>query len=476
MTSYLDHGTIDDAATSVRAVDLRRDPHLFCVFECDRPEAGGARWSLRGINQVIIGRGARREAVRDVQDGFATLRISIPARAMSSVHARLLPVSGGWVIEDARSRNGTFLNGARIERAAVGEGDLLELGRTLFTTRPAIATEAASADVDVDGAPPLARGLSTLLPELAMRYGDLARIARSTVPLLLLGETGTGKEVLARAVHTLSGRAGRFVAVNCGALPANLVEGQLFGHVRGAFSGAVRDEPGLVRAADGGTLLLDEIGDLPASSQAALLRVLQEGEVLPVGSTRTVQVDLRIVAATHRPLANDVAAGRFRDDLLARLSGFRMQLSPLRQRREDLGLLVAEILRSIAPDRLGRVTLSPSVARAFLSHGWPHNVRELQQALSAALVLATDGAIASEHLPEEIVRPGGLRESTAPPLWAPVTEPPRDDEGDRLRHALIASLRAHQGNVAAVARAMGKAPMQIHRWMKRFAIDPNEFR
>src|SRR5262249_4252107 len=159
--------------------------------------------------------------------------------------------------------------------------------------------------------------------------------------ILLLGETGTGKEVLARSLHALSQRPGPFIAVNCGAIPENLVEGQLFGHVRGAFSGALKDEPGLVRAAQGGTLLLDEIGDLPASSQAALLRVLQESEVRPVGSTQTVKVDVRIIAATHRPLESLIKGNAFRHDLYARLAGFRFELAPLRKRKVDLGLLIA---------------------------------------------------------------------------------------------------------------------------------------
>src|SRR5262249_24796529 len=151
----------------------------------------------------------------------------------------------------------------------------------------------------------------------------LARIASMPIPVLLLGESGTGKEVLARAVHTLSGRSGAFVAVNCGGLSASLIESQLFGHVKGSFTGAGRDEPGLVRAADRGTLFLDEIGDLPLAAQAALLRVLQEREVVPVGGARPVAVDLRVVAATHRPLEKMAAKGDFRADLLARLSGYR---------------------------------------------------------------------------------------------------------------------------------------------------------
>ncbi len=184
-------------------------------------------------------------------------------------------------------------------------------------------------------------GLRTLLPELSESHGALARVAKkSTVPILFLGATGSGKEVLAREVHALSERKGAFVAVNCGALPLTLVESLLFGHVKGSFSGAARDEPGFVRSAEGGTLFLDEIGDLPATSQAALLRVLQEHEVIPVGATRAQRVDVRIVAATHRPLEALSETGGFRSDLLARLKGYTHRVPTLASRMPDFGVLL----------------------------------------------------------------------------------------------------------------------------------------
>ena len=203
----------------------------------------------------------------------------------------------------------------------------------------------ASADLDSRGRGP-AGDLGTLVPALAEEQVALARIARSRVPVLLRGETGTGKEVTARRVHALSGSArGALVAVNCGAIPDALVESQLFGHAKGAFSGAVRDEPGFVRAAAGGTLLLDEIGDLPPTSQAALLRVLQEGEVVPVGSTRPVAVDLRVVAATHQPLEALVARGAFRSDLLGPARRLHLHSPAAAGAARGPGLLVADLLR-----------------------------------------------------------------------------------------------------------------------------------
>jgi DNA-binding NtrC family response regulator len=279
--------------------------------------------------------------------------------------------------------------------------------------------------------------------------------------VLLLGETGTGKEVVARAVHRMSQRRGDFVAVNCAALPPALLESQLFGHVKGAFSGATHDALGFVRQADHGTLFLDEIGDLPLASQAALLRVLQEEEVVPIGATRPIDVDLRVVAATNQPLDARVARGDFRRDLFARLAGLRLTLPPLRERREDTGLLVASALRAIAGDRAAALTLTPAAGRALLDHDWPMNIRELQQALSLGVTLAASGEIDVAHLPSP---PGTFAERTA-------SGPRLSSEEETLRAEIVAHLEATRGNVTEAARAMGRQRTQVHRWVKRLGID-----
>jgi sigma-54 dependent transcriptional regulator, acetoin dehydrogenase operon transcriptional activator AcoR len=264
---------------------------------------------------------------------------------------------------------------------------------------------------------------------------------------------------VARAVHALSGRRGAYLAVNCGALPDTLVESELFGHKKGAFSGAVEDRPGLVRAADHGTLFLDEVGDLPLPSQAALLRVLQEEEVLPVGATRALPVDLRVVVATHRDLPALVKDGRFRADLYARLAGWELELPVLADRKEDLGIIIAALLARLAPGRPD-IAFSQSAARALVQHEWPLNVRELEQALAAALALARDQVIDLPQLPEALRSPVQPRANPAP-----LTE-----EDARRREQLAALLAEHQGNISAVARAMGKARMQIQRWIKRYNL------
>jgi transcriptional regulator with GAF, ATPase, and Fis domain len=444
------------------------------LLECDRPFAGSSRHSLRDIDEVTFGRGDERRAVRDGRN----LSIALPSPWMSSQQARLHNVQGAWHLEDSGSRNGTTVNGVPAVHSVLRDGDLVEMGRTLLLFRDALhAPPDTPLDVDTrEGSPPL-RGLATLVPALGAEFDALARIAASPVPVLVRGETGTGKELIARAVHTLSQRMGAFVPVNCGAIPQALVEGQLFGHVKGAFSGAVRDEPGFVRTASGGTLFLDEVGDLPAASQAALLRVLQEGEVLPVGSSRPVRVDLRVVAATNQPLEALVARGAFRADLLARLDGFTCMLPPVRERREDIGLLVGDLLQAAAQRPDSVPLLAPEVARAFFFHGWPFNVRELRQCLARATALARDErVIVLGHLPPAVsVALSGSgaiasREADSPEAGA-------DASGEaRLRRQLELLLEQHNGNVAEVARAMGKARMQVHRWMKRFGIEAGRFR
>jgi transcriptional regulator with GAF, ATPase, and Fis domain len=369
------------------------------------------------------------------------------------------------VIEDCHSTNGVFVNGERVTRTPLADGDVIDLGRTVLSYREALATPRGTPEDqdtrDLAGAP---HGLATLVPALALELQALVNVARSTLPVLLLGETGTGKEVLARAIHALSGRAGALVPVNCGAIPESLLEGQLFGHVRGAFSGAVRDEVGLVRAADRGTLFLDEIGDLPATSQAALLRVLQEGEVQPVGATRPIRVDVRALAATHRPLARLAAEERFRADLYARLNGYTYEVPPLRARIADLPLLLSALLPRVAPNNGDAVTFAPAVVRALIRYPWPLNVRELQQTLARAVVLAQGARIELAHVPREVAAAAAV-----PGKAAEIS----DDElhQEELRRELIRLLDAHDGNVSAVARSMGKARMQIHRWMKRFGLE-----
>ncbi|HEY1695218.1 MAG TPA: sigma 54-interacting transcriptional regulator [Polyangiaceae bacterium] len=446
---------------------------LSVALFADRPLDAGARHPL-DADEVLIGRGAERASTRARSGRKTVLTLRFDDPRMSTTHARLLQRGDGWTLVDQGSKNGSRRNGAAVEQAALADGDVLELGSTFFVVRSLPDASLAAAERTTSA--PL--GIPTLHLTLGAMLDRLAKVAPSLIAVVLTGESGTGKEVLARAIHRASGRAGRFQAINCGALPATLVEAELFGCKRGAFSGAIADRDGIVRSADGGTLLLDEIGDLPLPSQAALLRVLQEHEVMPVGDTRAIPVDVRFLAATHRDLRALVAAGTFREDLLARLSGFHLQLPPLRERREDLGLLVGELLRRLAPQRAGDVSLTRRAARALFAHDWPQNVRELEKCLEAALVFAGDSPIELEHLPPALAGASpadGRSRDTAPPQHG---SPERlaSPEDEARRAELVRLLESHRGNLSAVARELGKARFQVQRWMKRYELRPEDYR
>jgi len=449
------------------AAEAPPSPLLFRVFDCERPLEAPARHSLADVDAVALGRGAR-SFERRIVDGKRRLAIAIDDPRVSTSHARLTQVFGRWTLEDLGSRNGTLVNGARVDRALLADGDLIELGRSFFLYRAQVATPIGEpADLEERATP-------TISPPLRRQLALLATVARSPVPILIAGESGTGKEVTALSIHALSERPGPFVALNCGALPETLIESELFGSRRGAFSGAVEDRPGLVRAADRGTLFLDEIGDLKPSSQAAFLRVLESHEVVPVGGTRPIKVDLRVVAATHCDLDALMAAGKFRRDLHARLAGMALTLPPLRERREDVGLLIARLLERHAPERAGTCSFSSKAARALLRHDWPLNVRELEKCLATAVVLAGGGRIELEHLPPSLRAPAAAGASEPPASEAP---PAALSDEDAQRHrTLIDLLRRHDGNVTEVARSLGRSRMQVHRWLRRLQIDPKGYR
>ncbi|HEX4416853.1 MAG TPA: sigma 54-interacting transcriptional regulator [Kofleriaceae bacterium] len=438
---------------------------LILSMHCDRPSAAPARHVLAELDEVRFARGPAR-IERDAAARRLTLHIPDPR--MSADHGRLVRRGLAWTLDDAASKNGCVINGAPARRGVLGDGDLLELGHTLFVFRVAPAPPGPP-DVTADQLAHADGELATFSAELGAAFARLDRIADTDVPVLILGETGTGKELVARALHARSGRPGAFIAVNCGALPETLVEAELFGARRGAYSGALADRPGLVRGADRGTVFLDEIAELRAGSQAAFLRVLQEHEVLPLGETRAIKVDVRFCAATHRPLDELVEHGAFRRDLYARLFGLTIELLPLRRRREDLGLLVRALLARRPGG--GRARFTPPAARLLHRHAWPYNVRELERALALAVALAEDRAIDAGDLAlERAPRPvaAAAAASLPPPL--------DDDDDDALRARLVGLLEAHRGNIAAVARALDKDRMQVHRWVRRFAIDLAAFR
>ncbi len=441
---------VDDGTATLKDDEQPRtrrlEPSLALVMNAANPLESPACIDLATIDEVSFGRGPARCIV---DAGERRLRVELADAAVSSTHARLMRTGGTWSIVDQGSKNGTLVNGLRITRTEIGAEDLFEIGSTFFLVKPVTAPP--------DRGPP---ALRTLDAELASELRLLARIASSKVPVLLLGASGTGKEMTARAVHELSERTGPFVAVNCGALPDGLIASELFGARKGAFSGAVADRAGTVAAANGGTLFLDEIAELPESSQVALLRVLQSGEVVALGSSTAVTVDIRVIAATNRDLEQCVASGRFRGDLYARLRGHVVRLPSLRARREDIGILVAELLSRLG-ERARAVVLSRAAARALFCYPWPYNIRELEQAVTRALTIVDGNEIRLEHLPSEVADPAsaGALEHVS-------------DERDKL----LQLLRGHGGNLSAVARALETSRSQLQRLLRRYAIDVAQFR
>jgi transcriptional regulator of acetoin/glycerol metabolism len=389
--------------------------------------------------------------------------VQLNGHDVSRRHAALRPdAGGGTVIADLDSRNGVRVNGKPTALAPLAAQDVVRLGGW-------VGVVTASPGETVEIAPGFWGG-EALIASLA----PLRQVATSDLPIILEGETGTGKERVADALHRWSGRPGAFVAVNCAALPDTLAEAELFGYRRGAFTGADRPSPGFFRAADRGTLLLDEVSDLPLPLQAKLLRVLEEGEVQPLGEARPVPVDVRVIVAGQQSLMETVRAGRFRGDLLARLDGITARLPPLRHRREDVLPLFSRLLEAAgqAP------TLEPDVAERLCVYDWPFNVREL--VLLARRLVAVHGPAATlktHHLPERMQGNDGA--SPAPIALAEPSprgaESPPPAEPVQLP-ALIAALRASGGNVARAAAMLGISRQRAYRLMEGQRIELDTIR
>jgi two-component system response regulator HydG len=298
-------------------------------------------------------------------------------------------------------------------------------------------------------------------------FRDVLRLAETVAPtdsiVLIQGESGTGKEVVARYIHGLSARgAGPFLSINCGALPEGLLESELFGHVRGSFTGAVRDHEGLFAAAAGGSFFLDEIGEMTPATQVKLLRVLQEREATPVGGTQPVAVDVRLIAATNRDLETDMQRGRFRSDLYYRLNVIAIHLPPLRERREDIPLLADAFLRRMASGRGGvPPTLGPDAIEALMLYDWPGNVRELENALERACTLSQDKAITAAALPARV---------TERPVASLVSgRPPANPTLEIVERAYILwVLQCEGGNKTRAAEVLGIDPSTLYRKLARY--------
>jgi two-component system response regulator GlrR len=309
-------------------------------------------------------------------------------------------------------------------------------------------------------------GIVTRSPKMEDLLRQARLVAESDASVLIFGDSGTGKELLARAIHRASKRTdGPFVAVNCGAIPAELLESELFGHARGAFTGAVQAHRGLFQTADGGTLFLDEIGDMPLPLQVKLLRVLQEGEVRPLGATQSIPVDVRVISATHRDLEAQRAAGLFREDLYYRLNVVSLRLPPLAERREDIPVLATHFLRRLAERyHKPQPTLAPEAMALLIAAPWPGNVRQLLNLLEQAIALTTTTVI-----PASVVQ-NALREDAS--ALAPFEEARRSFERDYL----VRLLKITGGNVTQAAQMAKRNRTEFYKLLQRHRLEPSMFK
>ncbi|MGC4095308.1 MAG: sigma 54-interacting transcriptional regulator [Polyangiaceae bacterium] len=363
---------------------------------------------------------------------------------VSRRHASLRCEGRQAILKDLDSRNGTFVNGQAIKSTLLAPNDVVRIGGWVgVVTRD---------DGELGSLAPGLFGGGALRAALSAAE----RAARSDLPIVLEGETGTGKEAVSRAIHVWSGRTGPFVAVNCAALPEALAEGELFGYRRGAFTGAEQANLGHFRAAQRGTLLLDELCELKLPLQAKLLRVLEQREVQPLGESTPVALDVRVLCAAQEPLARAVQEGRFRADLYARLDGVTLRLPPLRERRAEIPYLFSRMLLEQAGGRPPAVDVR--VVERLCLYDWPFNVRELGLLVKRLLVLhGAEPMLKPSHLPER-VRQG----AQAPTVAAPADAAP----GDVELGALVSALRASGGNVARAAQKLGISRQRAYRMMQ----------
>jgi DNA-binding NtrC family response regulator len=434
-----------------------------------------------GLKEVKIGRG--REA--DLQ---------LPDPSISRLHAKVFRVGQQYFLSDLRSRNGTFADGDRITQLALEDGTMFQVGpfrihfhrpASGFSTgeeptipprsagvppgpaddEPARIPKRAEANPPVVDAPFGLIGGSSHMRKLV---ATIRRVAGSDVPVLIEGETGSGKELVSRGIHDASSRRERpFIVVNCGAISPDLIESELFGHEKGAFTGATIQRKGAFELANCGTIFLDEIGELPIILQPKLLRALEQKEVKRVGGNDLLQADVRVLAATNRDLREEIARKTFREDLYFRIGAITLPIPPLRERREDISAIARHFLSGMAGQTAGQVpSLSPSALDALIRHDWAGNVRELRNAIQRAVVMAERGELTGEDflflLPpakpgEETENPSGLS---------------RWERAERMN--ILGELARQMGNKTRTARELGIAKSTLFEKLKKYGIRSDE--
>jgi DNA-binding NtrC family response regulator len=430
----------------------------------DRVKTGAAT-RLRVVYGDSAGVEVTLPAAGVVLGGSPTCDVVLRDATVSGRHASVVPTKEGFEVKDLGSRNGTWLDGVAVTHAKVPPGAVLRIGSTVVQLLPS--------EDSLELAPSKATSFGAMLgASLAMRkvYAILERASSSHAPILLLGESGTGKELAARAVHDHSARKdGPFVVFDCGAASETLIESELFGYKRGAFTGAHGDRPGAFALAAGGTLFLDEIGDLPSALQPKLLRLLERGEVTPLGGRKSEHYDVRIVAATHRDLFHEVAVGSFRGDLYYRLAVVEVSLPPLRQRAEDLPTLVDVFLRSS-----GAVVddVSGAALATLTRYAWPGNVRELRNVVARAVALSAPGTPFNK-MPILLRSQGASQNEPA----AVRSELPYHEAKELVlqrfeKEYLTALLQRAEGNLSQAARLAGLERKHLYKVLARADLLP----
>jgi two-component system, NtrC family, response regulator GlrR len=435
-----------------------------------------------GAGRVVVGRGPEDPAMPRIRHATVSRsHFAVEWDAMLEGHFGM----------DLGSRNGSWVDGElAIIRRPLVPNSVVRLGDILAVY------ETGQGLAETDGADVSPAAIPGESPAMRLLRVGVGRAAPDPSPVVLIGETGTGKEAIAAEIHRLSRRRGELIALNCAALSPQLVESQLFGHVKGAFTGAGEAAPGLFRAAAGGTLFLDEIGELPAPLQPKLLRAIQEGEVQPVGSTRTVKVDVRVIAATNRNLTADVESGAFRRDLYARLALWELHVPPLRERRGDLFEWIQKLHQrwlerrsasvTASHDLDGRLSFEADAAEVLLLFPWRDNLRGVDRLVHALGAAAHPAPVGVAQLPGWLQLPAvkgitsGARRSrgggSGPSHPAPVGAAPAPAAVPRprpkapTRDELDAVLRAHGGSIRATAKHFGRDRRQIYRWIDAFGL------
>ena len=419
---------------------------------------------LTAISGPAAGRALAMSSALATVGRHPTNDLALEDPRVSGVHLELRRVGSRVHVRDAGTTNGTWIGPHRVTEIELAAGGELTIGGTVLRLDiDAGATPAATSTQDFFGE---LVGVSTVMHEL---FVTLERIAGKNLSVLLQGETGTGKEEAARAIHARSRRADKpFVVIDATSLPETLAESLLFGHEKGAFTGADRRAVGLFETAHGGTVFLDEIGELPGPIQAKFLRVLEQREVTRVGGNESVPVDIRVISATHRDLRHEIEAGRFREDLFFRLAQVRVLLSPLRDRPEDIPVLCQRLLSRVADDPDTLLMIEASALTHLQTQPWPGNVRELRNVLARAAALASGGVIRREDVAGEGFGFRGTREERSPLNLSGEFTPAKEKAIERFEAAYLAALMKRcSGNLSLAAREAGLARHHLRDLLKK---------